>query len=60
MFQPIKSQAIIGNDIIDWHYAKTQLRKLRPRSLEKLFNTPEINYIDNHEAPFWLFGIYGL
>lgn len=50
------SNLSVGNDIIDWQYAKTQLHKLKPRSLEKLFNTPEIHYIDSHEVPilaFW-------
>ena len=56
MKQILKSQVIIGNDIIEWQNAKKQLHKLKPRCLEKLFNTSEINYINNHEFPilaFW-------
>lgn len=56
MQQPVKTQIIIGNDIIDWQNAKKQLHKLRIRCLEKLFNTSEIHYINNHNLPilaFW-------
>ena len=54
--QLIKTQAIIGNDIIDWQRAKHQHQKLRNRCLEKLFQLHEIEYIRSAENPllaFW-------
>ncbi len=47
---------LIGNDIIDWHIAKSQYHKLRPRCLEKLFNAFEIDLILKSNSPlksFW-------
>ncbi len=42
---------LLGNDIIDWETAKPQTHKLRQRSLEKLFNLKEIQYIKSQQDP---------
>jgi phosphopantetheinyl transferase (holo-ACP synthase) len=46
----------LGNDIIDWQLAKTQIQKLRPRSLEKVCTPEEIEIIINDKDQlkcFW-------
>lgn len=46
----------IGNDIIFWRKAKNQHQKLRSRSLNKIFQEHEINYIQSADKPilaFW-------
>jgi phosphopantetheinyl transferase (holo-ACP synthase) len=50
-------RSFIGNDIIDWQYARTQQHKLSPRCLKKLYNPNEIDFITNHNNPllaFWV------